>query len=121
VSHHRDIQDASGIGRLGHALLAEVDQFAVWPVGGVLAGQLGHRRRHDRQPDAGQEGTRAVEQPTQQGGRLGAALAHVEMRVGAVADEAVQQRDIGIGDIGMQVEAGDHGRVVADDAADQGQ
>ena len=32
AAHDRDVQHATGIGRLRHALLAEVDQFAVGPV-----------------------------------------------------------------------------------------
>jgi len=118
-AHDGDILDAPGIGAFGHALLAEVDQFAVRAVGSVLAGQLRHRRRHDRQADAGQESRRAGQQTAQQHGRLGAAFAHVEMGVGAVADEPVQQGDIGVRHIGMQVERGDDRNLRADDAANQ--
>ena len=66
AAHDRDVQDAPGVRRFGHALLAEVDQFAVWPVRCVLAGKLGDRRRHDRQPDAGEKGAGAAQQAAKQ-------------------------------------------------------
>ena len=62
-----------------------------------------------------------ADQAAQQRSRLGATFAHVEMRVGAVADEAVQQRDVGVRDVGVQVEGGDDRGVRSNDAPDQRQ
>ena len=120
-AHDRDIQHAPGIRRLSHPLLAEVDQLAIRPVGSLLAGELRYRRRHDWQADASQEAARSVQQPAQQARRLGAAFAHVEVRIGAVADEAVQQSDIGFGHIGMQVEGSDNRHLRPEDTANQRQ
>ena len=52
AAHHRDVQHATGIGWLAHALLAEIDHLAVRPLVRVLAGQHADGRRHDRQADA---------------------------------------------------------------------
>ena len=54
-AHDGHVQHPPGIRRLVHALLAEVDQLAIGAVGRVLAGQLGHSRRHDRQADAARQ------------------------------------------------------------------
>ena len=43
------------------------------------------------------------------------------MWVGAVADVGVHKFDVGVRDVGVQVVAGDHRHVVADDAAHQGE
>ena len=120
-AHDRDIQHAPGIRRLSHPLLAEVDQLAIGPVESLLAGELRYRRRHDWQADASQEAARSVQQPAQQARCLSAAFAHVEVRIGAVADEAVQQSDIGFGHIGMQVEGSDNRHLRPEDTPNQRQ
>jgi hypothetical protein len=79
-AHHREVHD---FGR--HPALAEIDHI------GVRAGGGQHRagRRHDRQANEGALRLEAAQHLADGGGRLGAALAHVEMRVGPVADEHV--------------------------------
>jgi len=121
ATHHRHVQHPPRIRRFAHALLAEIDQLAVRPVRCILTGELGHGRRHDRQPDAGEAGACAGQQAAQHLRRLGAAFAHVEMRVGAVADERVHQCNVGVRDIGMQIVGGDHGDRVVHHPADQGE
>ncbi len=85
------------------AALAELDHLGI----GAGGGQHRHRRRHDRQAQAHPLGPGAGEQFAQRRRRLGAALAHVEMRVGAVADKGVDQIDHAVGDIGVEVEGRD--------------
>ena len=70
AAHHRDVQHAPGIGRLAHALLAEIDHLAVRPLVRVLAGQHADGGRHDRQADAREVGLRARQQPAQHLRRL---------------------------------------------------
>ena len=76
----------------------------------TVGGTIGRRIRTRSVFDAG-------EQVAQHGGRLGAALAHVEMRVGAVADEGVDQIDHAVRDIGVQVVGRDDRHVRPDDPA----
>ena len=104
-----------------HTLLAEVDQFAVGPVAGVLAGQHGDGRRHDRQADVRQVGARSWHQAAQRLRCLDAAFPHVQMRVGAIADVGVHQLDVGRRHIGVQIVGRDDRHLIADHAADHGQ
>ena len=100
-----------------HALLAEIDHLAIGAQRRVLARQHGDRGRDDGQADARDMRAHPADQPAQHLRRLCAALAHVEMRIGAVADEGIEIIRGGIGDVGMQVEARDDGNGRPDDAA----
>ena len=112
AAHHRDVHDRRV--QLFLAALAELDHLGV----GTGGSQHGHARRHDRQAQPHPRGLRAGEQLRERRGRLGAALAHVEMRVGAVADKGVDPVDHAVGDVGVQVETGDDRHAGADDIAD---
>ena len=103
-----------------HQRLAEVDHLAIGPVGSVVAGEHGDGGGDDRQADLGDMGFHAADQLLQHLGRFGAAVAHVQMRVGAIADEGVDRVDTGVGHVGVQVEAGDDRHAGADDTADHG-
>jgi hypothetical protein len=61
----------------------------------------------------------AGEQAAQEGGAFRAALAHVEVGVGAVADEGVDERDVGVGHVGVEVAGADEGQL-AEFGADEG-
>ena len=98
-------------------LAAEIDQFAVGAVVRVLSGQHRDRWRHDRQAHMGDMGSYAGEQFAHHLRRLGAALAHVHVRVGAIADIGVDGVDIRRRDIGVQIVGGDDLAVGSDEAA----
>ena len=55
----------------------------------------------------------------QQGGPL-AGLGHVDVRVGAVGDQAIRQLQHALGHVGVQVQAGDNGCLGANHGADAG-
>ena len=85
AAHDGDVEDHAVIGRLAHAGLAEVDQFAVGAMMRVEPGQHRHGGGHDGEADFGDMGFGAGEEAGEEMGGLGAAGAHVHMRVGAGA------------------------------------
>jgi hypothetical protein len=108
-AHHRDIHDLGP-----HPRLAVVDHIGVRAAGG----QHGHCRRHDRETDQGALRLRAGQHLAQRVGRLRAPLAHVEMWVGAVADEDVDAVHHQPRNIGVEIEGGGDGHVGPDHLAD---
>ena len=66
-------------------------------------------------------GLRPRQQATQDLRRFRAAFAHIQMRVGAVADKGVQQVDIRLRHIRVQIVAGDNRHGIPDDPSDQGE
>ena len=92
-------------------VLPETDDVGI----GARGGQQGHRRRNDRQSDQRALGLDPGQHLPHRGGGLLAALAHVEMRVGAIADKRVDQIDHAVGHVGVQVEGRGDRHVGADD------
>jgi hypothetical protein len=107
-AHHRHVHDFRP-----DPLLAEIDHVGI----GAGGGQQRHRRRDDRQSDQRALGLGAGQQLAERRGRLLAALAHVEMRVGAVADERIDRLHHAVGDVGVEVERRDDRHVRPDDLA----
>ena len=88
------IGKATHDGNIGNALilcrpfLAEVDHLSIRP----LCGQHGNRGCHNRQAAEGAMETLTGQTPAHQHGTFRAAFAHIQMRIGAIANKNVSQR-----------------------------
>ena len=88
------IGKAAHDGDIGNALilrrpfLAEVDHLGIRP----LRGQHGNRGRHNRQAAEGAMKTLTGQKAAHQNGAFRATFAHIQMRVGAIANKGIGQR-----------------------------
>ena len=112
------IEMVATLGVLSLHLGGEVVQAAHGTARRELAGDGGQQRRlaqGHRRPEA------PLDHVEQAGGRLAAALRHVDVGIGLVA---VQERGVaghGRGDVGVQIQGGHDGKVGADHRAHRGE
>ena len=110
AAEDRDVEDGARV--LGLALLAVVDQLAI---GAGVGQQIDRGRRqgqaHERGLGIGQPGQHSPQPEC----RLLAALDHVDVRVGAIADHEIAGLHHPLGDVGVQVQRHDDARLRPDD------
>ena len=114
-AEYRHVEDRAAV--LALAALPVVDELAVGPRGG----QQGDAGRGEREAHQGPARPHPGEHRTDRVGRLLAPLQHVHVRVRLVADHHVRRPDHPFGEVGVEVEGHDDGRVGADRLADAGE